>query len=129
MRTLLTITQTFSACHNTDAFGKGHKCSNLHGHNYTVEMTYAQSRSMPERDVIVPADKVKEAWRRSCGYLDHACLNDLLPRREPTTENLARHIFLTMKDAIDDEEIILVRVTVRETDTISVTVERTMLDH
>jgi 6-pyruvoyltetrahydropterin/6-carboxytetrahydropterin synthase len=60
------------------------KCTNLHGHNYLVEVWV--SGELDEAGMIVDYAEIK----RTVSSYDHAYLNDILP--QPTAEHMAEAI-------------------------------------
>ena len=89
---------SFEAAHHLPSLPGTHKCSRPHGHSYTVEVTVAAT------ELTGPgfaADFADLAPLR--GYLaralDHQDLNQVLDI-EPTSENLARHLFSWCQDNI-----------------------------
>jgi 6-pyruvoyltetrahydropterin/6-carboxytetrahydropterin synthase len=79
------------AAHHLDGLPDGHKCSRLHGHSYTVEVT------VTARNLTGPGFVVDFAELTPLGdYLkmaaDHHVLNEVFGF-QPTSENLARHLY------------------------------------
>lgn len=81
----------FSAAHWLPKVYDGHKCKNMHGHNYTVEVEF--------RGEIAPKDgfcgsldfaDLDKHVKPVIDSLDHKCLNDFI--ENPTAENLASYI-------------------------------------
>lgn len=62
------------------------KCKNMHGHNWTIEVT-CQSEELNEDGMVIDFTVIKEFVNK----LDHCCLNDLLGFN-PTAENIAHFI-------------------------------------
>ena len=83
---------TFSASHQIKALPASHKCSRLHGHNYTVEVELQSSalnavgfiRDYAELDAL--QNYIKENF-------DHRHLNDVVSDEFTTAEHLARHFY------------------------------------
>lgn len=63
------------------------KCTRLHGHNWIVTV-YCKARELNADGMVCDFQHIKEAIH---DYLDHGCLNDLLPFN-PTAENIARWV-------------------------------------
>lgn len=63
------------------------KCSNLHGHNWIIEI-YMQSKELDENGMVMDFTHIKKAIHDK---LDHQNLNDAFSFN-PTAENIARWI-------------------------------------
>lgn len=107
------VEDSFDAAHCLRGY-KGN-CENLHGHTYRVQCVLAK-RELDETGISVDFRAVKSALKDAVSELDHAFLNDLpaFKIQNPTAENLARHIFRRMREALGPS---LTRVTVWETAT------------
>lgn len=86
------------AAHRLDELPDGHKCSRLHGHSYTVEVTVTAGNLTSPGFVVDFAelaplgDYLKKA-------ADHRVLNEVFGF-QPTSENLARHLYDWCQDNI-----------------------------
>jgi 6-pyruvoyltetrahydropterin/6-carboxytetrahydropterin synthase len=85
------ISLNFAAAHFlADYHGK---CENLHGHNYTVEVS-VRGRTLDSGGMLVDFGVLKNTLRSITDSLDHSLLND---RKEfldnPSAERIARYIF------------------------------------
>ena len=121
-----------SACFDSAHFLKGYegKCSNIHGHRWTVEVTVAAQELEAEgqtRGMVVDFKTLKQALTELTDELDHkliieedslkATTKDVLlgegfqmvelPFR-PTAENLSEYFFDEMEEK--DYQVILVKV-------------------
>lgn len=81
----------FSASHQLSGLPDDHPCSNLHGHNYVVEVELS-GKTLNDIGFIVDYRKLEPFKRYIDDVLDHKHLNDVLSFN-PTAENLARHLF------------------------------------
>lgn len=67
------------------------KCSNLHGHNWIIEI-YMQSKELDGNGMVLDFTHIKDAIH---GKLDHAYLNEIF-EFNPTAENIAKWICDTL---------------------------------
>lgn len=84
---LITRAFEFSAAHKLNHPGP---CSNLHGHNYALEIT-VKGEVDKQGFVIDFADIKKFVDELVLSKIDHGYLNDLL--EQPTAENIAKWIW------------------------------------
>ncbi|KPJ61871.1 MAG: hypothetical protein AMS15_05660, partial [Planctomycetes bacterium DG_23] len=88
----LLVEGEFAGAHNL----RGYKglCEHLHGHNWKVACAL-RSDELNKLGMVIDFKKVKGLLSEVLEQFDHRYLNDLEPFQEenPTTENLARHIF------------------------------------
>ena len=112
---VLTVQKDFSAAHRLPS--SGGKCERLHGHNWKVEVE-VEADALDERGMVVDFHDLKSLVREVLAELDHRFLNDLdaFRRLAPTAENLARHIFAKVEEALPAERARLARVRVWESD-------------
>lgn len=116
----LMIETTFSAAHQLRGY-KG-KCEELHGHNWKVQVHVTASK-LNEIDIAMDFHDLKAYTNEIIKQLDHSMLNDLFPFTEinPSSENIARWIFESLKKKINTDDIRVSAVTVWESDTASAT--------
>jgi len=116
----LTVESGFSAAHRLRDY-QG-KCENLHGHNWTVEVTIG-SKQLDNRGMVIDFRKIKEKLGRVLDRLDHTYLNELseFKKINPTSENIAGYIYSRLKNLIRGEKIIVKKVSVWETEDSSAT--------
>lgn len=80
----------FEAAHSLPHLPVGHKCRNLHGHSYVVEV-FCQG-PLDDRGFVVDYAEISSAVNPFIAMMDHKNLNDLFV--VPTTaENLAGWLF------------------------------------
>ncbi len=110
----LTVESGFSAAHRLRDY-QG-KCENLHGHNWTVEVTIG-SKQLDNRGMVIDFGKIKEKLGRVLDRLDHTYLNELseFKKINPTSENIAGYIYSRLKNLIRGKKITVKRVSVWET--------------
>jgi 6-pyruvoyltetrahydropterin/6-carboxytetrahydropterin synthase len=87
----ISIEHSFSAAHCLRI--EGHKCENLHGHNWNVTVT-VQGASLDQYGMLMDFHDLKAIVRPIVDRLDHIFLNSLPPfdSINPTTEQICRHI-------------------------------------
>lgn len=100
---------TFEAAHRLPHVPPGHKCSRLHGHSFRVEVHVSGELTESTGWVVDFAD-IRTAFEPLHRILDHNFLNDVEGLENPTSENLARWIWLGLR-ALPG----LSRIVVRET--------------
>ncbi|WP_229399929.1 6-pyruvoyl trahydropterin synthase family protein [Micromonospora okii] len=82
---------TFEGAHQLGGLPEGHKCGQLHGHGYTVEVTLA-SRRLAGPGFVVDFAELNLLKRHLDSEFDHQFLNEVVDV-EPTSEKLARVLF------------------------------------
>jgi len=100
----------FEAAHQLPKVPIGHKCAQLHGHSYRVELAVAGAVDESTGWYIDFAD-IEAAWAPVHAQLDHCVLNEILTEEKPTSEVLARWIWARVAPKLAG----LVRVIVAET--------------
>ena len=114
----LSIETGFASAHQLRGY-KG-KCEKLHGHNWKVQISVTAER-LNEIDLAIDFHELKKIANDVISPLDHTFLNDIFPftEKNPSSENVAKWIFETMKKKINDDNIRVSAVTVWESDTAS----------
>ncbi len=114
----LTIETGFASAHQLRGY-KG-KCEKLHGHNWKVQVSVTAER-LNEIDLAIDFHDLKRIANEVVSPLDHAFLNDIFPftEKNPSSENVAKWIYESMKKKINDDNIQVSAVTVWESDTAS----------
>jgi queuosine biosynthesis protein QueD len=115
----LTVETEFSAAHCLKDY-EG-PCARLHGHNYRV-IIYIAGEELDERGMLLDFREVKRICESAVNELDHRHLNEVpaFQQQNPTTENIARHIFhhvagaLAELPGLGERKVWPVRVTVHE---------------
>lgn len=87
-------------------------CAAMHGHNFRVTAELGADRL--EQGMVADFAQVGAAMDAALGRLDHACLNDLPELSPPTAEVLAAWIFARLAEALADDRVRVLRVTVEE---------------
>ena len=116
----LMIESQFSSAHQLRGY-KG-KCEALHGHNWRVQITVS-SDNLNDIGIMIDFHELKDISGEVISSLDHSFLNDVFPFTEinPSSENIAKWIFDSMKKKIDSKLCDVSSVTVWENETSSAT--------
>ncbi len=116
----LMVETTFSAAHQLRGY-KG-KCEKLHGHNWKVNI-HVVSDKLDELELAMDFHEIKKLADETISPLDHSFLNEMFPftERNPSSENVAKWIFDSLKKKIDTEHVRLSAVTVWESEIASAT--------
>lgn len=116
----LMIETKFSSAHQLRGY-KG-KCETVHGHNWKVQV-FVSARRLNEIDIAIDFHDLKQHTEEVAGQLDHVLLNDIFPFTEinPSSENIAKWIYDSLRKKIEDDNINVSAVTVWESDTASAT--------
>ncbi len=95
----LSVSDSFSAAHRLCGYEGA--CSNLHGHNWKVRVGI-QAGELDSIGMALDFGRIKDFLGSIIAELDHAYLNDLpaFAQINPTSENLARHIYGRMEEAL-----------------------------
>lgn len=101
---------TFEAAHRLPNVPAGHKCGRLHGHSFRVELHLAGDVD-PHLGWFIDFADITAAFRPCYEMLDHNYLNEIEGLENPTSENLARWLWVRVKPLLPG----LCRIVVRET--------------
>lgn len=114
----LTVEVGFSAAHQLRGY-KGN-CENMHGHNWRVQINITAER-LNDIDIAVDFREVKQIAREVISPLDHAFLNEVFPftEKNPSSENIAKWIYDSLKKRINEDDLRVAGVTVWESDSAS----------
>jgi 6-pyruvoyltetrahydropterin/6-carboxytetrahydropterin synthase len=96
----------------------------LHGHSYKVEADLAARGGGVDQDAIaVDFVSAKRKLEQLAKQLDYGCINDIPPFTEinPSAENIAEWFARELQSAVDDENAVVVGVTIWEGPVNSVT--------
>ena len=116
----LMVETTFAAAHQLRGY-KG-KCEQMHGHNWKVQAHVVAER-LNDIDIAMDFHDLKNILNEVIEPLDHSFLNDIFPftEKNPSSENMAKWIYDSMKKKITDEHVRVSAVSVWESDTASAT--------
>ncbi|MCD6153073.1 MAG: 6-carboxytetrahydropterin synthase QueD [Syntrophobacterales bacterium] len=108
----VTVRKSFSAAHKLNIGGK---CEELHGHNFTVDVTIA-SDNLNKEGLVVDFRILKDWTNEILDEFDHKFLNEIpfLKGTSPTSENIARFIFDKIAKKATAEKLRISQVTVWE---------------
>ena len=100
----------FEAAHRLPNVPAGHKCARLHGHSFHVRIAVA---GMVDEDTgwVMDFAELKSHFKPIYDKLDHYYLNDIPGLENPTSENIARWIWVKLKRVLPQ----LSSVEIRET--------------
>ncbi len=116
----LMVESQFSAAHQLRGY-KG-KCEDLHGHNWRVQVTVSSER-LDDIGMVMDFHELKTITVEVISSLDHTFLNEVFPftEKNPSSENIAKWIFESIKKRIGKEKCDISSVTVWENETASAT--------
>ena len=116
----LVVETNFSSAHQLRGY-KG-ECEKLHGHNWKVQV-HVIAEKLNELDMAIDFHELKDFVGEVIAPLDHGFLNDLFPftEKNPSSENIAKWIFDSLKKKVNDNNLRLSAVTVWESETTSAT--------
>lgn len=116
----LSVTDSFSAAHRLCGYEGA--CSNLHGHNWTVRVVL-QAEKLDKIGMAMDFGRIKALLKEITDELDHAYLNELtaFTEQNPTSENLARHIYERLADSLAGEPAQVAEVEICESERSCVT--------
>ena len=116
----LMVETSFSSAHQLRGY-KG-ECEKLHGHNWKVQV-HVIAEKLNELDMAIDFHELKDFVSEVIAPLDHGFLNDLFPftEKNPSSENIAKWIFDSLKKKVNDGNLRLSAVTVWESETTSAT--------
>jgi len=117
------IKADFSAAHSLREVGG--KCESLHGHNFIVEVV-VESDFLDEGGMVIDFRLLKGKTKAILEALDHRYLNEIpfFADMNPSSENLAAHIFGELSRQIDHGSLKVSRVSVWESGTSRATYRR-----
>jgi 6-pyruvoyltetrahydropterin/6-carboxytetrahydropterin synthase len=86
----------FEAAHRLPRVPDGHKCAQVHGHGYRVELV-CEGEIDDETGWLIDFGEIKQIFGPTLEALDHRYLNEIPGLENPTAENLARWIWGRVK--------------------------------
>jgi len=111
----LKIISNFAAAHQLRALQGG--CERLHGHNWKVEV-HVEGSDLGDDGLLLDFKEIKKETKDILHGLDHQFLNELKPfeKVEPSSENIARHIFESLSQRVNDDRVRISRVSAWESE-------------
>ena len=111
----LKIISQFAAAHQLRALVGG--CENLHGHNWKVEVTVI-GNTLGDDGLLMDFRVIKEHTKEILDDLDHKFLNEIgaFKSMEPSSENIAHHIFKSLSDRLEVDGVRVSKVTAWESE-------------
>lgn len=100
----------FESAHFLPNVPLGHRCKNMHGHNYLVEVRL-RGPIDPQTGFLIDFFEVQKVADPVIKEMDHCVLNDIKGLENPSAENIARFIFEKLKGPLPQ----LIQITVHET--------------
>ncbi len=112
MKVELIKTFRFEAAHTLPHAPPDHKCRNLHGHSYRVDI-HAIGDVDPEAGWMMDFGKIKQVVAPILDELDHQLLNEIGGLENPTSELLCKYLWDRIAPSLPE----LSAITVWESDT------------
>ncbi len=88
----------FESAHRLPKTPVHHKCHNLHGHNFVVNMSFVGP--VNDDGWLIDFFVIEQAWAPIKAIVDHRYLNDIPGLENPTSEMIAIWIWEKMVDQI-----------------------------
>ena len=88
MRARLTKEFRFEAAHTLPSLPEGHKCRQMHGHSFKVEI-HIEGEIDPSIGWIYDHKEISKAMKPLIDQMDHSYLNDIEGLESPTIEIMA----------------------------------------
>jgi 6-pyruvoyltetrahydropterin/6-carboxytetrahydropterin synthase len=96
------------AAHRLPNVPPGHKCANKHGHSFRIEI-HIRGPVDPRLGWIMDFADMVKAFQPLHDQLDHKYLNDIEGLNNPTSENLAKWLWLRLQPALPQLSKIVVQ--------------------
>ncbi|MFP4104448.1 MAG: 6-carboxytetrahydropterin synthase QueD [Phycisphaerae bacterium] len=92
MKAELIKTFNFDAAHALASLPAGHKCRNMHGHSYRVDI-HVTGEVDPDVGWVIDFGEIKKLVKPILDDLDHHCLNEVEGLENSTSENIAGYLW------------------------------------
>lgn len=108
------VEEEFSSSHQLRNYGG--KCEELHGHNFRVLAEVEGGQLDPDTGLLIDFKELRGNLRSILQELDHRHLNELpaFEQVNPSSENLARHIYARLEQGLSGSGVRLRKVSVLE---------------
>ena len=100
----------FEAAHRLPNTPAGHKCQRLHGHSFRAEI-HVRGPVDEARGWVRDFGEIKDVCAPLVEQLDHHYLNEVPGLENPTSENIARWLWLRLKPSLADLAAVIVHET------------------
>jgi len=119
----VTITANFEAAHRIPGYPG--KCSQLHGHNWTIEVGVS-GEQLNHLGMVMDFRELKAEVGKAVNTLDHCFLNELTAfcQYPPTAETIAKYLFDSLLEPLSGKNVTLLYVRVWESPSASVIYRR-----
>jgi 6-pyruvoyltetrahydropterin/6-carboxytetrahydropterin synthase len=89
----------FDAAHRLPNVPDGHKCAQLHGHSFRVEI-HVRGKADEQTGWVMDFADITAACQPVIDQLDHKYLNDIEGLDNPTSENLTKWMWQRLQTAL-----------------------------
>ncbi|WP_432735739.1 6-carboxytetrahydropterin synthase QueD [Maridesulfovibrio sp. FT414] len=89
------VSLSFDAAHRLPNVPAGHKCGNLHGHTFVAEI-YVSGEIGEASGWVIDFGDIKAVAKPILEQLDHNYLNDIEGLENPTSENIAKWLWVRL---------------------------------
>ena len=101
---------TIEAAHWLPNVPEGHKCRRLHGHSFRIAI-HVRGPLDPQLGWVIDFADIKTAFQTIEDQIDHRCLNEVEGLENPTSENLARWLWVRLQPVLPALSSIVVKET------------------